>query len=359
MEKLSHRQLCGIGIIIIISGILVSGGGNRSMQDAWIAAGLSLILALPLYLLYARITALYPGKGLFDIIYICFGKVVGGIITGILCLYTLQIGSMSMRIFSEFNQVVSMPQTSQVLMLIFFIVPCIYIMKKGIAVLGRVTNLVLPVIIFLIMIIYVMSLKDWNTENIMPILAEADGRFISDAFTCLVYPFGEVFLISVLFAHKKYGKKGYGVYLWALVIGGGVFVLETLRAIMVLGTHTNSILYYPSYTAAGVINIMDFFTRIEVIVSGSFFVAQILKVSLCLYVISLGLSKILNTDSGKVLIAPIAVFMTALATIIFENTISSYRFLSVYKFYAPFFQVLIPFLIWIVAEFKHRRFVSA
>ena len=40
MEKVSDRQLGSIILLTIISGILMSGGSDRSMQNAWIAAAL-------------------------------------------------------------------------------------------------------------------------------------------------------------------------------------------------------------------------------------------------------------------------------------------------------------------------------
>ncbi len=355
MEKISSRDLTGILIMIIISGILVSGGADRSMGNAWIASAVAVVVALPLYMIYARITGLFPGKGFFEIAWRCFGKVGGGIIIGLLSLYALYTGAMSMRYFSEFNQVVSMPETSQTVTLIFFGAVCIYIMKKGISCLGKFTSVVLPVILFLIVLIIILSAKDWKIYNIKPILENVDGRFASDIFTTFAFPLGEVVLLTTLFGFKKSEKSGYKIYLYGLIIGGAILVIETLRSILVLGPHTISLLYYPSYTATGIINIMDFFTRIEVVVSGSFLVAQIVKVCLCIYAFSGGIGSIIGCVSYKTLVVPTVLFMISVAMIIFKNTLESYEFMEIFRYFAIVFQIALPLIVWIGAEITGRN----
>lgn len=124
---------------------------------------------------------------------------------------------------------------------------------------------------------------------------------------------------------------------------------------MVLGANTISLLYYPSYTATGVINIMDFFTRAEVTVSTSFFVAQIVKVCVCIYTFSSGFGFVLGGKSYKSLAAPCTFGMIALGTVLFENTVEMYEFPEVYKYYALALQWVLPVLLWIGAEFVSRR----
>ena len=51
MENLSNRQLTGIIVMITVSGIMLSGGASRSMQDSWIAAISAAVIAIPFYLM--------------------------------------------------------------------------------------------------------------------------------------------------------------------------------------------------------------------------------------------------------------------------------------------------------------------
>ena len=90
-------------------------------------------------------------------------------------------------------------------------------------------------------------------------------------------------------------------------------------------------------------------------VSASFFVAQIVKTTMCIYIFCSGTGKIIKTADYKSLGCPTTFAMVAVAFILFGSTVESYEFLDVYKYYAPFFQLVIPFALWIFAEFRSRE----
>lgn len=355
MEKISDRQLASITALVIISGILMSGGSDRSMQNGWIAAAVSVIATVPLYLIFGRIHSLFPGKGIFEITLKVTGNIAGKLIISVMSLYAFYLGAMSLRIFSEFNRVVSMPETSRMLTMIVFAAACIYIVKKGVFTLGSFAAFALPVIVFIILLINVLSLGEWKLHYGAPLMHNPGKDFLKDIFLACVFPLGEVVFVCTLFGFKKEKGRCGKIFLWGLIAGGGLLVLETLRSIMVLGANTISLLYYPSYTATGVINIMDFFTRAEVTVSASFFVAQIVKVCLCIYVFSSGMGFVLGATDYKSLAVPCTFGMIALGTVLFKNTVEMYEFLEIYKYYALILQWILPVFLWVMAELVSHR----
>ncbi len=355
MEKVSNRQLTGIIVMILVSGIMMSGGASRSMQDSWIASALAAILAVPFFLMYARLADLFPGKGLFEIAYEVFGRFFGGIIVFLISFYAFHLGGMAMKNFSEFNMDVSMPETPQLVTLIMFGAATLYIIKKGIEVLGRFTDFFLPIMIFLILLMNVLSVGKMNFSNVLPVLKSKPEDFFSDVFSAFAFPVSEVSLAACLMGFKKNKTKTRKIFLYGLLVGGALLVAETLRSITVLGTHTIALTYYPSYVATGVINIMDFFTRIEVIVSAAFLFAQTVKVCVCVYVFSSGTGSILKSTDYRTLAVPTVLGMIALASVVFKNTPDTYKFLQIYKFFAPFFQIALPAVIFAGAQFYLKR----
>ena len=355
MEKISDKQLSSVVALVIISGILMSGGSDRSMQNAWIAAAVSVVAAVPLFIVFGRMLSVFPGKGLFELIIHITGKKAGKVIIFLISLYAFYVGAMSLRIFSEFNRVVSMPETSRMLTMIVFTVACLYIVKKGVSVLGSFAAFALPLTVFVIVLINLLSLGEWKLHYGAPLMHNAGKNFLKDIFLTGVFPIGEAVFVCTLFGFKKERGKWKKIFLTGLLTGGSLLVLETLRSIMVLGANTMSLLYYPSYTATGVINIMDFFTRAEVTVSASFFVAQIVKVCLCIYVFSSGMGFVLGGRDYKSLAAPCTFGMIALGTVLFKNTVEMYEFLDVYKYYALVFQWIFPLGLWVCAELVAHR----
>ncbi|MDP4118592.1 MAG: endospore germination permease [Bacillota bacterium] len=361
MEKISDRQLTGIMIMVILLGLSVSGIADRSMQNAWLATLCGIIIAAPFYFMYARITGLFEGCGLFEIIYQVFGRVFGGILVMIMSLYSLGVGSASLRQMSEFNKISSMPETSQILTMIFLITACIYILKKGVSTLARFTGILIPIILLFFLTMPLFSIKDWNLDNIFPIMGNVNGYFLSDMFTTATCPFGEIILITPLFAFKKNKTNNYKIYFIGLLIGGFIIFLDSLRCIAVMGAHTMSLLYYPMYIATGIINVMDFFNRVESLSIGMFIFMLIVKICVCIYVFSSGLGSVIGSSNYKSLITPSAFLMVALSLIIFKNTIQSFKFMEIYKYYGLVFQAIIPAAIWIGAEItvKNRKRLEA
>ena len=355
MEKVSNRQLTGIIVMMIVGGILMSGGANRSMQDAWLAMLFSCVLAVPMFLVYARIGDIFPGKGFFEIANICFGRFFGGLITLFMSLYAFHLGAMAMKSFSEFNMVVSMPETPQLVTLMLFGATSMYILKKGIETLGRFTDFFLPIMLFLILLTNVLSLGNADVSNIFPVLKTAGKEFASDIFTAVTFPIGEAVLVMCLLGFKRNGTKNCGIFLYGLLFGGFLLVIETLRSILVLGSHTIALTYYPSYIATGVINIMDFFSRVEVVVSTAFLIAQVVKTCVCIYVFSSGIGSLVGSSDYKTLVIPTALAMISTALVIFKNTLESYEFLTTYRYYAPIFQAILPLTLWIGAELYAKR----
>lgn len=75
------------------------------------------------------------------------------------------------------------------------------------------------------------------------------------------------------------------------------------------------------------------------------------KVSLCLYVASRGLAKVFKLKSYRSVVLQTGLIMVYLAQFIYKNIMQMQYFAyHIYKIYALPFQVIIPVLLWIVAE---------
>jgi spore germination protein KB len=124
----------------------------------------------------------------------------------------------------------------------------------------------------------------------------------------------------------------------------------------VLGPEILSALYFPSYVAVSRINVSDFLTRIEGSTAIIFVTALFIKVSLCLYVTSNGISKVFKLESYRSVVLQMGLIMVCLADFIYKDiTQMQYFAYHIYKIYALPFQVFIPLLLWITAEIRSRK----
>lgn len=137
-EVISEKQGISLVIIFIMGSASVMVTGLEAKQDAWIAIIFAIVFSIPMILIYAHIQSLFPGKNLFEIIEISLGKVIGKIIVILFTWYVIDTGAQVLRNYCQFIEETTLSNTPLIVIIILISIPCIYVLKKGIEVIGRV-----------------------------------------------------------------------------------------------------------------------------------------------------------------------------------------------------------------------------
>lgn len=354
-NKISEVQIISIMILFIIGSTLVTGGCMKAQQNSWISLLIAFILSVPLVIMYSRIGRRAQQKDIFDLSYLFFGKIGGAIITAIFSIYSISLGILVINNFTEYIQVVALPETPKYINAIFIGLTAYLVLKLGIEILGRGSAFMAPVVIATIILTTILSVNDIDISNIKPILIWNNKEILSCTFSMITFPFGETVLFISIFPTVKSKTNPTKLYLIALLISAILLEMVMLRNIMVLGLPLAETLYFPSYSAVSIIDIGTFLSRIEVLVSVNFIVLGLAKVTVCLYVGCKGIAKLFNFSNYKSTLLPTAIIMIVVSGLIFENTIQMFKFIDIYKYYAPVFQMLIPVVILVILEIKTRK----
>lgn len=355
-EIISSKQGISLIITLIIGSTLVISGGGSAKQDEWISVLIAMAMALPIIFIYGRLTKLYPNKSLYDISEEVLGKIAGKIINLIFTWYFFHLGALVFRNITEFIQVVSFQETPQLFVGLFIGILIIYTVKCGIEVLGRLIEFMLPFFILFFFFTIILALPKMEINHIKPILYNGWKPVLNGSFSYFGYPFIEIVIFIVLFKSlDEKDRNPYKIYLIGLLIGGGIIILAIIRNILILGTPTISHLYFPSYTAVTVISVGDFIHSIEVIVSITMLVSCYTKISICLLTTCMGISKLFNLDDYKQITAPTTFLMLFLSFILYNSTMEMFDFLKYYTYYELSSYVILPLIIWIVAEIKGKN----
>jgi len=342
-------------ILFLLGSSLVTGGSMIAKQDSWICILLSTFMAVPLVSIYAGLYKAAPGQDIFDMAYSAFGKIVGPIVTALFSLYTLHLGALVIRNFSEYFQVVSIPETPQAVTAICIGGIALYNILKGIETPARGAVFIMPITLAVIMFLNALSIKYMDFNNLKPILNQDFGTILHGAYSVFVFPFGEVVLFVTVFAAVETKTKPSKLYITAVIFAGVLLSLLIVVAIMMIGFPFVASIYFPSYISAGIIDIGNFISRIEVLVSGNYIIFGVIKVSVCLYVSCKGISKLFGIKNHKKTAAPIAAVMVIISILVYENTMQMFSFLKIYEIYAPFFQIVIPFALLIALNRKNKK----
>lgn len=354
-EQVSESQAYILIITFIIGTSLAVTSYSGSLQNTWISILLALAFAIPVVLIYAGILNTFPSKDLFQILEFVFGKIAGKIIGLLYTFYFLHLGAISVRIITEFIQVVSFPETPQYFTALFLGILAIYIVKSGLEVVFRVNKFLLPLLIFILLITFIMVIPSANVNNLLPILENGWLPVINSSFLPFSFPLGETVIFLALFNTVAIKKKNSKIFLIGILGGGFLLLSSIIRNILILGFPILSSSTFPSYHAVSLIDIGNYIRGIEIIVSIVITIAGFLKISVCLLAASIGICRIFNFSDYKWVSAPIALLMISLSFIIFKSTMHMIEWTNVYKYYAFPFQVIFPVLILVVGIFRKNK----
>lgn len=352
-EIISGKEAVAVFVLFLIGDVLVIGTSHESRQDAWLSVLIALTMFIPLILACSRIVSLYPQKGLYDIVISIFGNFIGKVIILVYVLYAILLGAIVIRIFSEFINIVTMPETPQMVIQIFLLIFCAWMVKSGIESMGRWSKFVLPIVIITILITTSIALKDMHVSYLKPVGGSGISNIMQGAFTAFSYPLAESVLILPIYGSVKKGENPKRIFFAGTAIGTVLMLMAYFRNILVLGITSYGMHIFPSYTAISVISMGEFFTRIEVLVGLLFLLGGYVKISVCLFDAAIGMVKIFNLENYKAMAYPAGLLTLTLAIIINKNAAEFFTWEKIYKFVAIPYQVILPLIILAAAEIKN------
>lgn len=155
-------------ISFIIGSSLIIGIGGAAKNDAWIAAIVGFLMAVPMLSIYARILLLFPGQDLFDILNMTLGKIMGRIAEVIYIFYAFHLGALVLRNFGEFIKTVAMPETPLFISMFCLGLICIMAARLGIEIMGRTMAFILPIMIFILILVQLLVIPEFHADYLKP-----------------------------------------------------------------------------------------------------------------------------------------------------------------------------------------------
>lgn len=354
-EQINDKEGICLLIFFIMGSTLIIGIGGDAKNDAWISGIVSVIMFLPMLLIYSRTLSLFPGKDLFDILSLCFGKILGKTVAIIYIWYSFHLGALVLRNYGEFINTIAMPETPMFASILSLGVVSIIAVRMGIEVLARTTTYLIPLIYFIIGFVFILAIPQLNLSYLKPVLGNGIMPALKGAFSTFTFPFAESVLLIGVFSSLQTKKSPLKVFMWGTLISAVTIITLTVRNISVLGNMVGAF-YFPSYEAVSRISVGEFIQRIEVSVSIVFIFSAFIKCSVCLLVVCIGVGKMFNLGDYRNIVIQTGLLMSYLAYIIYDDIIlMKYWAFKVYAYYAFPMEVIIPVILWIFAEIKARK----
>lgn len=354
-ETIGHKHATALIIMFTLGSSLIMGGASIAGKDGWISILLAIAASIPLVMIYARILSLHRGNCIFEITEILFGTVAGTVMNVILVVYSLFLGSLVIRNFSDFVTVSMLQRTPQVIVILLYLIVVAYLVKSGIKTMGKWGIITFGIILFIVFLTIIISFHDMVFFHFLPVADKPIMDIITAAVDQFTYPYAENILFLSAFGALKKEDSPYKTYLRGVLIGGGILLVAFLRNAAILGDPTLLNSYYPSFVTTRISGVQDISERIESLVIINLFFTGIVKVSICMFTMAKGLAHIFRIYDYKKLVMPCAMMLFGMSPIVSPTPMDVFSSMTKYKYYAIPVQIVIPLLIWITAEIKTRK----
>lgn len=354
-EVISEKQAIIIMSTYIIGSSAILGAGLKAKQDIWIAYIIAMVMASIIIAVYGRISSIFPGKNIYEIMDLVFGKIIGKLFLLPFMFYSFTLGALVIRDFAEFVKIVSLPTTPLCIFAYSAIILIIWAVRESIEVLGRFLSIFFPIYILMISTVTLLSSSLFEFDNLKPVLYDGFKPVLEASYSIFTFPFAEVVVFLCIMGNLRKNSSVYKVYYCSLLIGGIVLLVIAVRSLLVLGVPIKLLQYFPSYTSTRVIRVGTFLQRIEASIAIVFMISGFTKTTVCLHAATKGLAHLFNIKNYHRLAAPVGILMALYSIYMYGDAAKMFEWTAnIYQYYAIPHQIIYPLIVWIAAEIKSR-----
>lgn len=345
-DTVTRRQIMALLFIFLTGSSMTVGYLGR---DGWLSILLAALAAVPLCFIYLRPVWLCPGESFFSVNRLLYGKIIGGLINFLYSALGFLALVFSLAAFISYIHTVSLSETPRLLIGLPMALSAAVLVRGGVRRLARWAEPVFYVVLLSLIVSCAMTAQDLSFARLQPILYDGMRPVVQNGARILAAPFLEGFFLISLLERSREKKRSLGGVVPAVLLSGAVILMVYLRNSMLLGEGA-WLPYYPSYTAASLITLGDFFQREEVLVSGSYVLCDLLKIAVLLSYLVRGC----QSFSPRLPVGVSAFVFSALALagalFCFDGVMDFLGSLPFYRSMLFFPLLLFPALTWLLAE---------
>ncbi|WP_145950175.1 endospore germination permease [Paenibacillus sp. Y412MC10] len=330
---------------------------QNAKQDAWISFLVGGAIACGTTLLSRALSIMYPEQTLFDFSTKILGRWLGKIIiVPFVIMWIVNSGAL-LRQFSDFFQMILFDRTpTGMLMFLMMVIVVFLVCAGGIEGIGRCSQLMGPIILLIIVLIILLSFKNYEFEQILPIFSDSGVKAIMQGGLAPASVLGDTVFLLMVTKFMENPRQGTKLAVWAVTSVAVISSVLTLTALAVFGPALASKMLFPTFEMIRFVTLMEFIQNIEIFSSILWFLSVFIKLSLYVFVACYGMSQWLGLKRKTIsiyVIAP-AVFLLAWKlpqAALYTNHIQVH--LGVH-YVMPIELIGIPFMLWLIGTVRKR-----
>ena len=304
-----------------VPGLLIYQAG----RDAWLSLAGAYILDALLAIVYAYLGNRFLGQSTVQYSITILGKYFGRFVGIMFPLFYLLMGSILMRSLGGLISNFFLPKTPLVVIISIAYLVMAYGLKKGIEAIARTCEVLGPLYLISLVIMFVLLTPEVKIHRLKPVLANGAGPFIGGIPFILSF-------ISICIAMGMYipicnkPKNGFLAKFIALTLGSIVISLIIEFSIGIFGAERAGNMVNTGVHLARLVRIGSFFERLEIIFFITAVAAGIMTTVNLIWAFCVGISQVVGLNSYKPIVFSSVLLAFVLSMTSFENTIELLNF---------------------------------
>lgn len=325
-------------------------------SDEWFTMMLSIFIQLGIAWLYMKLSLQHPDETIIDYSQRLLGKPAGWVFGLMYLLFFLVLDAYILRVISGFLGSVILPRSPLDVISLVFMLPVVYGVFLGLGVIGRATEILLPIAVFVFIVSSIMLIPKVEVDHLLPLFPEGIMPSIKGLYPIIGFPTFDVIVVLMLVRFIVDKDKTRKYFYIASAAAPFTLVLITLYTIAVLGIEETIRAPYAVYDLAKEIRIERIFERVEAIVGIIWMSTTFVKVTLCFYALTISAVQLFKLTSYKYAIVPFLFLLLPMSKWVVANPAEMEFFIGyVYTIFALFPCLLFPVLLLAVGALKKRK----
>lgn len=253
---------------------------------------------------------------IFDKVYLVNSNTI---IKFLLCILSLFFALYSVFNISSIIKEIILPNMSQTIISLTFLIVTTILSIKGIKSISIASNLMFVIYIIIAIISFLFNLANVNHINLLPTTFDLNNVPFINILFLTVSPLFMLLIIpkSEFINFNKYKKYLYVFY----AIFYGYFLIKILFIISILGIKYFSFIDYPEITIFKMINIFNFFERLEELLIINMFIQGVITTSVSINYSSTLLNSIFSLNEKAFILVAVLLFMILLNVNVLNNNV--------------------------------------
>lgn len=362
--ELTGHQLFSLSACGAIGGSIIVIGSTMATvakQDAWIGALFSTLFGMAILWIYWYLGSNYPEETFVGIIKKVFGKWIG---TFFAASYIFLCFNLSFHIpwyISHHLTTQVMPETPAITINTLFVAAIVVAVLYGLETIARFSEIAIYFVLILFFLAMALVSPNVSIDNIFPIFEKGivpslKSSALLSCFT--LYPLTTVLMIYPLNIQniKNARKQLLKGFLWCNLL---IFV-AILMCILVLGSTVTANYQFPTYLLAKQINVATIFSRVEFVITLSWFTTQFVIGALSFYACIMGISELLGLKEHKRIVIPLGLLVLVFSEVVFPDIMYQINWVNmVWIPYSTTHGLILPISLFVIFQIKKKLFKKA